>query len=156
MTRVIQLSDREVVLTEDIGPVIQAWAERQSRTFAAEWGKPLTWNHAKGGYIDAYVSPFPPLARLAQEAEIDARDIYSIIKQERVCIDFFKADRILHAIDESVHHFQTYPATEVHSATMEQTAIIRNLARARGDYIPPGKAAKTAFPRLRKQYLKAA
>lgn len=151
MTRVIQLSDREVLLTEDIGPVIKAWVDRNTRQYRGEW--------ASAGYgrdVDCFVHPFTPLARLACESKTDARDIYAIINQERNSVDFYKADRILHAIDESVHHFDAYPANEVNAATMEQTEILRNVARARGDYIPPDKRAKTVFPKLRKRYQRAA
>lgn len=146
------------MLSEDLAPVFRAWYERKNRAFCEQWGKvpgqgPVIDNRTN----DAYVQPFSPLALLAFETKVDSRVFYSIVNQERGYTDFDTADKLLNYMDESIHDFDTYPYREVAAATMMQTELIRVVAKTRGHFIPlETRKSKGLFPRLRKQYLKAA
>lgn len=150
--------NREVVLTEDLAPVLHKWLTRSLAAHRGEWASDST--HEKRKWGDGHTShchPFTPLARLALETGIDARRIYGVINQEFASMSLHQADVLLMGIDETISAFDTYPSREVTAAVKEQGAILRNVARANGQYIPPGsRESMTTVARIRKQYLKAA
>lgn len=156
MTRVLHSLDREVLLSEDLAPVLSKWMERKLRAHRREWAAGSDKPNWSDGHA-AHVQPFTPLARLALETGIDSRRIYAITTQECASVSLEIADEILMGIDEHVAHFDVYDSREVTAAVREQNELLRNIARANGQYIPPcNRKSQSIIARLRKQYLKAA
>src|SRR5690348_16647648 len=118
---------REVVLVEDLAPLVQRVLDKRQRVYDEEnstmEGRQLIW----------------PVAELAQESGVPERRIYAILKGETAAVDLDVADRLLLAcgmfveleLPDAIH-----PADEVREATMEQASMMPDYARRRGLTIP--------------------
>lgn len=128
---------REVVLTEDLAPLLQRVLDKRQRVYDEENSS------CEGRQL------IGPVAALSEESKVPERRIYSILKGETAAVDLDVADRLLLAcgmfveleLPEAIH-----PADVVREATMEQAAMIPAWAKARGIPIPPhGTSARRSF-----------
>lgn len=150
-------AERDVVLTEDLAPALNRWLQKALASHRRTWGANDSVKPSWSDGHTAHTQPFTPLARLALETGIDARRIYGVINQEFASMGLDQADTLLLGIDETVSSFDTYKSRDVTAAVKEQNELLRNIARANGQYVPAGQRnAQTTVARLRKSYLKAA
>lgn len=129
---------REVVITEDIAAVLLPVLSKQQR----EWEQVA---------LGTNNPPIAPLARIAAESGVMERRIYGILNGETLFTDLDITDRLLMAagitmameMPESAF-ITTQDANEL---TIEHSALMKNIARARGDYVPPsGSKAMRHWP----------
>lgn len=140
---VIEFQGREVVLVEDIAPMVQEWIDRQEARLKREGH--VGWDDVCG-----------PQERLAFESGIPLRRLYGILHGESEAMNLTQADELLFAIDRHISEVEVYCASEARKAAYEQAAILRNIARATGVFIPTGREARTALPYIKRRLRAAA
>lgn len=116
---------KEVVLTEDLAPLLERVLSKRLQVWEANGGTAL------GGV--------GPITQLAEESGILERRIFGILHGEQVAIDLDIADRLLLACGMFVElelPDSIYRADEIRKATAEQTEMIWSFARQRGIAIP--------------------
>ena len=144
------IPEREVVLAEELKLLVEPILAQQE---AAYKSRAEGQNHCPGG----------PLSLLAMHSGVPERSIFRILKGESVTVDLDLADRILMALDLNLTldlpAGAIVPQREATNAVLEQTELLKAIARRRGDYVPPAgsKAMRTwAGPYRRKLEREAA
>lgn len=118
---------KEVVLVEDLAPLIQRVIDKRQRVYDEE-------NSSMDGR-----QLIGPVAALALESNVAERRIYAILKGEAAAVDLDIADRLLLAcglfVELELEH-AIFPAEEVRQATAVQTSMLPAWAKARGIAVP--------------------
>lgn len=165
MPKVVDSND-EVVLVEDLAPIINEEMQKREMTWRREWKSDHPYfttnvtrrNEFGDKPLQDGIRACSPLERLAFEAGLPDRTVRRILTGESayVCLDF--ADKLLMAVDRGLWEVTIYKKQEVNEATVEQSALIRLLSKSWGEFIPPHRkratghsAARDAMPRLRKR-----
>lgn len=131
--------ESEVVLVEEIRPILLDEIERRTDKWRREWGMdPNTSVWASYSAGDA-CPPCGPVEKICFEAGIEMRALYRIQSGESTYVDMDVADRVLNAVDRGLWEVTIYKKSEVLPAAKEQAKMLTAEMRRRG--IPVNKSS---------------
>lgn len=143
--------DSEVVLSEDLVPLIKPEMDRMQRRFEQENSSARNGSQSVMG----------PLAYISEQAGLDPRAVYRILTGESSFVDLDVADRLCLAVGKFVELELDddcfYLKRDALKAAVEQTTFLRYIARSKGVFVPTEKKARRAWPaQYRRRILKEA
>ena len=137
----------EVVLVEDLAPIINEELVRRTAIFEREWKRVVSDTNRmifgdKPSDPGSGILPVTPIQSICNEARTNDRTLRRITHREASYVPLDLADRILMAIDRDLWEVEVYKGTDVRRAVTVQTEILREIAPKHGIVIPPATGIK--------------
>lgn len=130
MGSVVHSEDVEVVLTEDLLPLILPVIRKRE----------VLWYQNASAHTHQGSNGMVPMGvrtQIAFETKMDERQLYRILSGETASVDLIDADALLQACNLHINFVDVYTRSEVKRATQERAEILRWICKANGIYCPP-------------------
>lgn len=133
-------AESEVVLCDDLAPIVEAWIEKANRRYKLELADCSR---------DQMVGP---IGQLAFMSGVPERVIYRLRNYEACYVDLDVADALLMAIDHHISEVDVYKKKDVYHAAQELGKLTVLIAKCRGWHITNDrKNRKYALPAMRRK-----
>lgn len=138
--------ESEVVLVEEIRPILLDEIQRRTEKWRREWAMDPTTS-IWACYTDSATTapPCGPVEKICFEAKMEMRALYRITSGETSYVPVDIADRVLMAVDRGLWEVGIYKKSEVFPAVKEQTLMVKSLMAKAG--IPINKSTIPAAKR---------